>query len=260
MDYENECGSAARAWGRVPQEAGQLCNMERVLWAASPWFHYGEWLQRNENHTCLIDIGIGAAFPGAVAANQSQGERRAAWNNTRAHTELELEMSLRQGHDFVQTVLRDVLFTGLPSQSALFHHFAVFEHLNLLGVSASYPCPEDHAACAADRPPRALWMYDMVDVPGKPQPLCNAYPTGYQCNVLVDAAARLRFFDWCTERNVVELYIGVNPLLRNATLSAALVAVGRKVSIAHPCTFSILKNKTLRKYTGRYMHDFTAHG
>ena len=62
----------------------------------------------------------------------------------------------------------------------------------------------------------------MVDTPGKPQPLCSAFPSGYQCNVLVDLAARSRFFSWCKERNVVELYIGVNPLLKNATLSAAL--------------------------------------
>jgi hypothetical protein len=88
--------------------------------------------------------------------------------------------------------------------------------------------------------------------------LCDAYPMGYQCNVLVDAAVPKRVFDRC---NVVELYniIGVNPLLRNATLSAVLVAVGRKVSIMQPCIFSIKKN-SLRKYTGRCMHDFMAHG
>ena len=193
-------------------------------WLASPWFSYGEFLQRSENHTCLIDIGIGAAFPGPVAANRSQADAHGGWNSTRVHTELELEMSLRQGRDLVQTVLAD----RSPAQSALFNRFAVFEHLNLLGISASYPCPGDNAACAADRPPRALWMYDMVDTPGKPQPLCSAFPSGYQCNVLVDLAARSRFFSWCAERNVVELYIGVNPLLQNATLSAALESFVRQ--------------------------------
>ena len=222
-------------------------------WLASPWFSYGEFLQRSANHTCLIDIGIGAAFPGPVAANRSQADAHGGWNSTRVHTELELEMSLRQGRDLVQTVLAD----RSPAQSALFNRFAVFEHLNLLGISASYPCPGDRAACAADRPPRALWMYllrqsclftlsplntfpihrlacisrsryDMVDTPGKPQPLCSAFPSGYQCNVLVDLAARSRFFSWCKERNVVELYIGVNPLLKNATLSAALESFVRQ--------------------------------
>ena len=68
----------------------------------------------------------------------------------------------------------------------------------------------------------------MVDTPGKPQPLRSAFTTGYQCNVLVDLAARSRFFSWCKERNVVELYIGVNPLLKNATLSAALESFVRQ--------------------------------
>ena len=31
MDYENECGSEGRAAGRVPQEAGRPCDMEKVL-------------------------------------------------------------------------------------------------------------------------------------------------------------------------------------------------------------------------------------
>ena len=77
--------------------------------------------------------------------------------------------------------------------------------------------------------------------------LCDAYPTGCQCNVLVDAAAAKQVFDWY---NVVELYniIGVNPLLRNATLSAALVAVGRKINITHPCIFSIKKKLTKEIY------------
>ena len=133
-----------------PPQKNQRKRLRR--WLASPWFSYGEFLQRRANHTCLIDIGIGAAFPGPVAANRSQADAHGGWNSTRVHTELELEMSLRQGRDLVQTVLAD----RSPAQSALFNRFAVFEHLNLLGISASYPCPGDNAACAANRPPRAF--------------------------------------------------------------------------------------------------------
>ena len=49
-------------------------------------------------------------------------------------------------------------------------------------------------------------MYDMVDSHNV-QPLCNWYPSGRQCNVLLDQRARELFFDWCAERNIVELYI-----------------------------------------------------
>ena len=39
-----------------------------------------------------------------------------------------------------------------------------FEHQNYIGVAGSYPCPRGEPACApgVHRPPRALWMYDMI--------------------------------------------------------------------------------------------------
>ena len=33
-------------------------------------------------------------------------------------------------------------------------------------------------------------------------PLCFG-AAGYQCNVLIDAAARARFFDWCEQRGAL---------------------------------------------------------
>jgi hypothetical protein len=58
--------------------------------------------------------------------------------------------------------------------------------VNYLAASRYYPCPRDHAACgpAPSRPPRALWMYDMVDEPGK----VNLKLTGLTHNFPVDPA------------------------------------------------------------------------
>lgn len=56
--------------------------------------------------------------------------------------------------------------------------------------------------CIGGGPPRLPTGWSALPCP-PPLPLA-----GYQCNVLIDLAARRRFFSWCTERNVVELYIG----------------------------------------------------
>ena len=47
---------------------------------------------------------------------------------------------------------------------------------------------------------------------------------GFQCNVLYDKLARARFFAWCKERAITELYVDANgdAALRNATAGAAL--------------------------------------
>ena len=171
------------------------------------------------------------------------------WNTHRFHTELELEKFLHRTSLFLHEMQGGpsssdpndipgsfhtwcldrpgIPASGTPkfdcprSRRGPFNKFAFFEHQNYIGVSGSYPCPRDEAVCApgVQRPPRALWMYDMiVDTrPGRNDyhnPLCYI-PTrmprstvsedseslgGFQCNVLFDAAARRRFFAWCKLR------------------------------------------------------------
>ena len=187
MDYENECGGGGGGGG---------CDMEKALWLLAPWLSHSRWLQKSANHTCLVDTGLGLAFPGRPGSNTSH------WNTSRAHTELELELSLRQGSALLHSLDQQY---WAPSFSSLHRRFAVFEHLNYLSVSTFYPCPGDHVACAtAGRPPRAIWcarrflslplchdivtaaalcvprMYDMVDDPARPQPLCSVSPAGAQ--------------------------------------------------------------------------------
>ena len=167
-----------------------------------------------QNRTVFVDTGIGLAFPGGP--NQTQH-----WDNPAIHTELELEVFLRQGTE----LLNGSFSSGVWNEAAfpLHRYFAAFEHLNYLAISAHYPCPGDNEACGPgpSRPPRALWMYDMLDDPQKPEPLCTVYPSGRQCNVLVDKRARARFFAWCAARNIVELYID-SGIYTNATLLTAL--------------------------------------
>ena len=70
----------------------------------------------------------------------------------------------------------------------------------------------------------------------RPRPAPQLHPTcidaagagtpgdGFQCNVLYDKLARARFFAWCKERSITELYVDANgdAALRNATAGAAL--------------------------------------
>lgn len=154
------------------------------------------------DHVCLVDTGLSIATqypPGTPNVTLS------GWDTTAIHTELELEKFLRHGYDLTAKYLAQ----------GLHRHFAIFEHVNYLVTSAHWGCPPDHLFCgsSATRPPRAMWMYDMLppDPAHTPITLCTAYPTGNQCGVLADLAARARFFDWCAERNIVELYINVLP-------------------------------------------------
>ena len=173
-----------------------------------------------QNRTVFVDTGIGLAFPGGP--NQTQH-----WDNPAIHTELELEVFLRQGTE----LLNGSFSSGVWNEAAfpLHRYFAAFEHLNYLAISAHYPCPGDNEACGPgpSRPPRALWMYDMLDDPQKPEPLCTVYPSGRQCNVLVDKRARARFFAWCSERNIVELYINILPSATDKAQRAAFTGFVR---------------------------------
>jgi len=139
----------------------------------------------------LVDIGL-TAEPG-----QWSGSFR---------TEYELEASLEQATKSVQ---------ANATRAAAFGSFAIFSYPDWLQLTVNAPClPADRSPClpAEQRPPRALWLYELYNNsrstnPAKrKQPKC-AGPDGFQCDLLFDLQARRRFFAWCKARHVNMLYV-----------------------------------------------------
>eukprot|EP01045_Picozoa_sp_COSAG04_P002839 COSAG04_NODE_108_length_25934_cov_13.184014_20_plen_196_part_00 len=105
----------------------------------------------------------------------------------------DMEIDARPGHDTYANPL-----CNMPTRNR-----------TSLGASPPLPpapAPQLHAACC-------------IDAAGAGTP-----GDGFQCNVLYDKLARARFFAWCKERAITELYVDANgdAALRNATAGAAL--------------------------------------
>ena len=225
MDYFEDCarwtgptGGHADDRDTGQRDDSHLCSIDEAVFNLTPFLIYADFLANQMGHVCLVDTGLSMAtqFPPGTPNVSTAG-----WDNTAIHTELELETFLRRGNDLTSKFLAQ----------GLHRHFAVFEHINYLVTSAHWGCPLDHSFCGANttRPPRALWMYDTLppDPAHTPMRLCTAYPTGNQCGVLGDLAARARFFDWCAERNIVELYINILPSATDKAQRAAFTGFVR---------------------------------
>jgi hypothetical protein len=118
---------------------------------------------------------------------------RGGWDNTQAHTELELESFLNLSGAWLgwskgqpacwsakppawcRTVEYYSCFNSFNGFCP-FHLFGIFEHTNWHNITDAFPCPGDEPVCQY-RQPRSMWQYDVTAGERFPTPaICSQTP------------------------------------------------------------------------------------
>ena len=204
MDYGSDCHDPSTG---VP---GMLCNPNDFLNRAWPWITHAALVNRR-NAPAGRKVLITMATEPGPAIGPPAG--RGGWDNTQAHTELELESFLNLSGAWLgwskgqpacwsakppawcRTVEYYSCFNSFNGFCP-FHLFGIFEHTNWHNITDAFPCPGDEPVCQY-RQPRSMWQYDVT--------AGERFPTPYG-DLLADPASVDTLVRWCTAKNVQEIY------------------------------------------------------
>lgn len=204
MDYGSDCKNPSN---RVP---GMLCNPNGFLNNAWPWITHAALVNQRAKPAGRKVLITVATEPGPASGPPAS---RGGWDNHQAHTELELESFLNLSGTWLgwskgqpacwsadppawcRTVEYYDCYNNFNGFCP-FHLFGIFEHTNWHNITDAFPCPGDEPVCQ-HRQARSMWQYDVTA--GERFPL----PYG---DLLTDAASVDTLVQWCTAKNVQEIY------------------------------------------------------